>query len=282
MGQPTTPSELLDAGRADEAIRVLTPQATGNNAAAYNLSGTRLFLAGRLGQRGAQLRTRRPARARNAIFQLWLGRSYGEKASVASPVLAFPLARKTVAAFATAHSLDRQNMAIAHDLAEYYVAAPVIVGGGDGKALALAAELAPEHPSDAAWVRAMVDTKAGHYEEAEREYTEEIRLAHDSARSYLDLAHFLKGRKSWDRMQQTVERAMHSAEIRPVGPLQRRRTAAEKPSQSGRSGAPAARLYSGRPHPGRGTAVSRPLSAWRNSPEHRRPQPGCRRIQEPP
>ncbi len=31
-----TPRELLDAGRADEAVRLLTPQATGSNAPAYN------------------------------------------------------------------------------------------------------------------------------------------------------------------------------------------------------------------------------------------------------
>jgi tetratricopeptide (TPR) repeat protein len=107
-------------------------------------------------------------------------------------------------------------MAIAHDLAEYYAEAPLIVGGGTGKALALAAELAPAHPSDAAWVRAMVSSNNGHFEEAEREYAEEIRLTHDSAVSYLDLAHFLKGRKSWDRVQQTVERAMQSPQIQPA------------------------------------------------------------------
>jgi tetratricopeptide (TPR) repeat protein len=212
----SNPAELLAAGRADEAIRVLTPMATGNNAAAYNLLGRVYFSledwdnAVRNCERAVQLEPK------NAIYQLWLGRSYGEKARVASSVLAFALARKTVAAFATAHSLDRQNMAIARDLAEYYASAPQIVGGGEGKALALAAELAPEHPAEAAWVRAMVDSKAGHHEEAEREYTEEIRLTHDSAFSYLDFAHFLKGRRDWDRMQQTVDRAMHSAGIRPV------------------------------------------------------------------
>jgi len=212
----TGPAELLAAGRADEALRVLTPQATDHNAAAYNLLGRVYFAledwdnAARNCERAVQLEPR------NAIYQLWLGRSYGEKARVASAILAFPLARKTVAAFADARALDRQNLAIAHDLAEYYSDAPVIVGGGASKALALAAELAPEHPSDAAWVRAMVDANAGHFEEAEHEYSEEIRLAHGSALSYLDLAHFLKGRKSWDRVQQTVERAMHSTEIQPV------------------------------------------------------------------
>jgi len=210
------PATLLAAGRADEALRVLTPQATGSNAAAYNLLGRVYFAledwdnAVRNCERAVQLEPK------NAIYQLWLCRSYGEKANVANAVLAFPLARKTVAAFATAHSLDRQNMAIAHDLAEYYATAPMIVGGGASKALALADELAPEHPSDAVWVRAMVNSNAGHFEEAQHDYTEEIRLAHDSALSYLDLAHFLKGRKNWDRVQQTVEHAMQSREIQPA------------------------------------------------------------------
>jgi tetratricopeptide (TPR) repeat protein len=210
------PSELLDAGRADEALRVLTPEAAGNNAAGFNELGRVYYAledwdnAVRNCERAVQIEPR------NALYQLWLGRSYGEKASVASPLLAFPLARKTVAAFTIAHALDRQNMAIAHDLAEYYAEAPLIVGGGTGKALALAAELAPAHPSDAAWVRAMVSSNNGHFEEAEREYAEEIRLTHDSAVSYLDLAHFLKGRKSWDRVQQTVERAMQSPQIQPA------------------------------------------------------------------
>jgi tetratricopeptide (TPR) repeat protein len=210
------PAELLEAGRADEAIRLLTPQATGNNAVAFNYLGRVYFSLGdwdnalRNCERAAQIDPR------NAIYQLWLGRSYGEKANVSNPILAFALARKTVAAFITAHSLDRQNMTIARDLAEYYSSAPAIVGGGINKALALAAELAPEHPVDAAWVRAKTASSAGHDEEAEREYTEAIRLDHDSAATCLNLAQFLRGRKNWDRFQQTVERAMQSAHIRPA------------------------------------------------------------------
>jgi tetratricopeptide (TPR) repeat protein len=210
------PTELLNAGHADEAIRLLTPQATGNNAAAFNYLGRVYFAledwdnAVRNCERAVQLEPR------NAMYQLWLGRSYGEKANVSNLIAAFPLARKTVAAFAAAHALDGQNMAIVHDLAEYYSEAPLIVGGGIKKAFDLAAELAHEHPTDAAWVRARAAANAGHYEEAEREYTEAIRLDHDSATTYLDLAHFLRGRKSWDRFQQTVERAMQSAQIHPA------------------------------------------------------------------
>ncbi len=102
---PPTPSELLDAGRADDALRLLTPQATGNNAAAFNYLCRVYFAladwdnAVRNCERAAQIE---PG---NAIFQLWLGRSYGEKANVsANPLTAYSLARKTVAAFITAHA----------------------------------------------------------------------------------------------------------------------------------------------------------------------------------
>jgi tetratricopeptide (TPR) repeat protein len=211
------PKELLDDGRADDALRLLAPQATGNNAEALNdlcrvyFSLSDWDSAVRNCERAAQLE---PA---NAIFQLWLGRSYGEKANASvNPVTAYSLARKTVAAFITARSLDRGDIAIARDLAEYYAMAPAIVGGGSDKALGLAAELAPEHPSDAAWVRAMVAANGNRHEQAEHEYTEAVRLDHDSARTYLDLARYLRGRKIWDRFQITVERAIQSPHIRPV------------------------------------------------------------------
>ncbi len=210
------PHELLAAGRVDDALRVLTPQAEGSDAVAFNYR-CRVFYA--LGdwdnavqncERAAQLD---PG---NAVFQLWLGRSYGEKANASSLLVAYPLARKTVAAFIVAHSLDRHSVAIARDLAEYYASAPFIVGGGSDKALAVASELAPEHPADAAWIRAMVASNQGHYEQAEHEYNEVIRLNHESAGAYLDLARYLRGRKSWELFQQTVERAIQSTSIQPT------------------------------------------------------------------
>jgi tetratricopeptide (TPR) repeat protein len=210
------PRELLDAGRADDALRLLIPQATGNNAAALNylcraqFSLTDWDSAVRSCERAAQIE---PG---NALFHLWLGRSYGEKANAAvNPILAYSLARKTVAAFIVARSLDRHSIAIARDLAEYYATAPAIVGGGSDKALSLAAELAAEHPSDAAWIRGMVASNQGRHEQAEHEYTEAIRLDHDSADAYLNFARYLRGRKAWDRFQETVERAIHSPHLRP-------------------------------------------------------------------
>jgi tetratricopeptide (TPR) repeat protein len=210
------PRELLNSGRADDALRLLTPLAVGNDAVALNYLGRVYFAlhdwdnAVQYCERAAQIE---PG---NAIFQLWLGRSYGEKANATNPLVAYPLARKTVAAFIAAHSLDRGNIPIARDLAEYYAEAPAIVGGGADKALDMAAELAAAHPADAAWIRARAAANQGQYERAEHEYIEAIRLDHDSAAAYLDLARFLYGRKRWERFQQTVERAMKSARIQPT------------------------------------------------------------------
>jgi tetratricopeptide (TPR) repeat protein len=211
-----SPRELLDGGRIDEALRLLTQQANGNNAAAFNYLGRAYYAladwdnAVRFCEHATQLD---PA---NAEFQLWLGRSYGEKANSAAALSAYSLARKTVAAFEAAHALDRKNLPIARDLAEYYATAPSIVGGGSDKALALAAEIATAHPSDAAWIRAMTASHSGDYQGAEREYSESIRIDHNSAATYLELARYLRGRKAWDRFQEAVEHAVQSSRIQPM------------------------------------------------------------------
>jgi tetratricopeptide (TPR) repeat protein len=215
-GANATPRDLLNAGRADDALRLLTPQAAGNNAVAFNYLGRVYFALHDWDNAVLNCERATQLDPGNAIFQLWLGRSYGEKANAANPLLAYPLARKTVAAFIAAHTLDPKNVPITRDLAEYYAEAPAVVGGGADKALALAAELAPEHPADAAWIRARAAANQNQYEHAENDYNEALRLDHDSAAAYLDLARFLYGRKLWERFQQTVERALRSDRIQPT------------------------------------------------------------------
>ena len=129
----------------------------------------------------------------NAIFQLWLGRSYGEKANACSVHPdAYSLARKTVAAFIVARTRwTARSIAIARDLAEYYATAPAIVGGRRRQSSRPGRRTGPR-----ASLRRRLDTwpwsrsNAGQYEQAEHEYSEAIRLDHDSASTYLDLAHY--------------------------------------------------------------------------------------------
>jgi len=212
-----TPQELLDGGRADEAIRLLAPQGKSNNAEGSNLLCRAYYSVEEWDNAIHNCERAVKLDPANGMYHLWLGRSYGQKASnTKNLIFAYQLARKTVASFARAHELDPQNVAIARDLAEYYTTAPSIVGGSLDKARGLASELDAQHPADAAWIRAMAAASAGRHEQAEKDYEAAIRLDHDSAATNLNLAHYLRDRKSWDRMQQSVVHALQAQQINAI------------------------------------------------------------------
>lgn len=251
-----TPRELLATGRADEAIRVLRPMAAGNNAEAYNLLGRVYYQLGnwndavRNCERAAQLNPQ------SAEYQIWLARAYGEKANAAGALSAFGLARKSVAAFETAHRLDPRNLAIARDLGEYYVSAPAIVGGGLDKASSLAQEMTPVSPALASWIYAMAASKQGNQAEAERRYEEAVRYDHESAETLLNLARYYRGRKQPERFDDAVRRALQSRHLRPED----RFDAAEQMLRMGRNLPEAAqqvRLYLQSGHPSEDAPVFR-------------------------
>jgi tetratricopeptide (TPR) repeat protein len=206
--------QMLVSGHADEALRALQSTAA-KSADDWNLIGRVYFALGqwddavRNGEHAVQLAPN------NAQFQLWLGRSYGEKANSAGALSAYSLARKSVAAFTTAHQLDPENIAIARDLGEYYASAPAIVGGGAVKALALAAQLDARHPSDAAWVRALVAVNGHDYARAEESYKASIAAAPQQAAPRLEYARFLKNRKRYDETQRAVAEALAAQTVRP-------------------------------------------------------------------
>jgi len=77
----------------------------------------------------------------NASYHLWLGRAYGYSAQRASILWQFPLARKVKLHFEKAVELDPDNIEARADLAEYYLKAPRILGGGKEKAETQAHEI---------------------------------------------------------------------------------------------------------------------------------------------
>ena len=222
--------QLLEWGRADDAIRQLTPLAGGNAVAANQLCRA-YFSIGQWDNAVRQCEHAVQMDGRNARFQLWLGRAYGEKAGAASAFSAFSIARRSVAAFEAAHALDRASEPIARDLAEYYIQAPGIAGGGMGKAMALAKEMAAQHHVTAAWIRARADGKQGDQATADREYTESIRLSGNSAEMHLEYCRYLKGQKQWERFDQPIAEALRSPRLRP----QDRYDAADLLFRSGRN-----------------------------------------------
>lgn len=212
----SSPAMLLDEGKAGELLRLLGPHSNSSDAATLNFLG-RTYYALHDWNHAVQYCEQAVRLAPdNATFQLWLGRAYGEKANTAGPLKAFSLARKTLNAFQTAHQLDRNDMNIARDLGEYYALAPGVVGGGSSKALALADEIAPAHPADAAGLRALTYDKAGQRERAETAYRELIRLSHGSAASYLSFARFASGHHDWHGFDQNLTLALSASRLQAI------------------------------------------------------------------
>jgi tetratricopeptide (TPR) repeat protein len=121
--------------------------------------------------------------------QLWLGRAYGMEARRAGPIAGFRLARKVQASFARAVDLNPSNIAAVNDLGEYYVAAPSIVGGGTGKARALAARIMPHFPAAAHRLLARTAESQNDMTTAESEFKQAVAVQ-KSPDAWIDLAHF--------------------------------------------------------------------------------------------
>jgi tetratricopeptide (TPR) repeat protein len=210
--------ELLNSGRADEAARILSDIVRQNpqNAEAHHLLSRVYYStedwenAVRNGERATQLQ------ADNSGYHLWLGRAYGSKADEASSFSAMGLARKTVAEFQKAVQLNPTDTRAKQDLAEFYIEAPGIVGGGKDKARALAEQSSNSDPTLAHWIRGRIFLKEKNLAEAEREYKESIASSGNAPSAILELARFYKWTGRPDDVQATVARAMASPKRRPI------------------------------------------------------------------
>ena len=106
----------------------------------------------------------------NSQYHLWLGRAYGYSAQRASILWQFPLARKVRIHFEKAVDLDPNNIDARADLAEYYLKAPRVLGGGKGKAEAQAHEISSRNLEEGLRVWRMIAAEhAQEYVQAEQE-----------------------------------------------------------------------------------------------------------------
>src|SRR5437868_7410729 len=141
---------LLAEGRVDDAISTLQGQLhTKPDAQSYNLL-CRAYLA--LGNWDAGIQNCEKAvslEPGSSQYHMWLGRIYGEKADRVSFWSAAGMAKKVRGEFETAVQLDPNNVEARTDLAEFYLEAPGIVGGGKDKATAQAQMIAQRDPAKA-------------------------------------------------------------------------------------------------------------------------------------
>jgi tetratricopeptide (TPR) repeat protein len=208
LSAASSPQELIAAGRVDDAIQALQQQIAHNptDAGSNNLLCRAYFMLEEWDRGIPACERARNLDPQNSLYHLWLGRIYGEKADRAGLFSAAGLAKKVRTSFERAVALDPKSWEARTDLAEFYLEAPGIVGGGKDKAREQVDAIAPLNPGMADWVAARIAEKNKDAAAAEREYRAAITATHSGARAWLDLAIFLRHANRLDEMDQAVQK----------------------------------------------------------------------------
>ena len=210
----TSPKELLAAGHADEVIQVLEQQVhhSTSDAESYNLLCRAYFMIEEWDRGIPACERARNLDPQNSTYHLWLGRIYGEKADRAGFLSAAGLVKKVRVSFERAVELDPKNLEARTDLAEFYLEAPGVVGGGKDKARAQADALMAFNPAIAHWVLARIAGREKNAAVAEREHRAYIAESRSGARAWFEFALFLFHANRLDEMEQAL-RTMESSPV---------------------------------------------------------------------
>jgi Flp pilus assembly protein TadD len=199
-----SPQDMLAAGRVDDAIAALNQRIASNpkDAEAFNLLCRAFFQYEDWDRAESRCQKATELDPNNSRFHRWLGRVYGEKAGRAPIWTAAGLAGKTRDEFQRAARLDPRDPDALVDVAEYYLEAPGIMGGGNAKAREQAKVLGNVSPAQEHWVYARIAEKNKDFAAAEREYRQMIEVAKGDAEAWLNMAFFYRNRKRYDDMEQ--------------------------------------------------------------------------------
>jgi tetratricopeptide (TPR) repeat protein len=216
-GADETAPGLLAAGRVDEAIAALHGQITAspNDAVAHNLLCRAYFSLGEWDHGISACEKAVSLAPQDSQYHLWLGRAYGEKADKSGAFAAARLAGKVRNEFEAAVNLNPNNVEARSDLAEFYLEAPGIVGGGSDKAVQQANSLSKLNPARAHWVNARLAEKRKDFATAEKEYRAAIDGSHGSASAWLNLALYYRHRDQFNEMEQALGRVRSAPLDRP-------------------------------------------------------------------
>ena len=209
-----SPKDLLAAGRVDDAIQTLKQQISHSptDREANNLLCRAYFMLEEWDHGISACERAVNLAPQNSLYHLWLGRVYGEKADRAGFMSAAGLAKKVRSEFERAVELDPKSWQARTDLAEFYLEAPGIVGGGKDKARAQADVLASLNPAMAHYMNGRIAEKNKNTATAEREYRAAIEASHGGAHAWLNLALFYRHQNRLDE----TEQALRTMESRPL------------------------------------------------------------------
>jgi Tfp pilus assembly protein PilF len=208
---------LLEQGRVDEAITEFQSRInkSPNEAESFNLLCRAYFEVGDWDRGIPNCERATALDPENGEYHLWLGRIYGEKADSASFITAAGLAKKVRTEFEAAVQLAPNDADARNDLAEFYLEAPGVVGGGKDKAENQAQALANLDRARADWIKGRIAEKNKDYATAEKEYRAAIEDSHGGAHAWFNLALYYWHRQDLDKMQQTLYRAVAAPLDRP-------------------------------------------------------------------
>ena len=223
----TSPGRALLDGRADEATKLLQNVLTTDpGQGPAHLLLCRVYLSEERGREAAgECQTAlQDGLEGNSAAQDWTGRALGQQAAHAGLLSGLKLALAVRTAFETAVDLDANSEAACVDLGEFYTSAPPVVGGGTGRARALAARIERTQPQTAHRILAMAAEKDKDYTTAEREFQAEVAVAQRPG-AMVDLAAFYGRRgptsKAVATAQQTIaaDRAVDATVVEAAGVL---------------------------------------------------------------
>ena len=202
----------LQAGEADKALSLLfsLPLAGPDLAMSHNLICRVRYTLGQWDAAAAECEQAAQLDPQNSEFHLWLGRALGEKASRASFLTAFSLAKRTRAEFEEAARLNPRNAEALADLGDFYRQAPGVVGGGIDKAEAIAARLDKIDPARAHKLHGQIAEQQKDFPGAEDEYRKTTSGTHP-AEGWATLASFYARRQRFDEMESAVQSILSTA-----------------------------------------------------------------------
>jgi tetratricopeptide (TPR) repeat protein len=237
--QAATPKELLAAGRVDEAIQTLRQRVEHSpDAESFNYLCRAYYMLEEWDRGISACERARDLDSQKSLYYLWLARIYGEKASRVGFMSAAGMAKKVRINFERAVELAPTDWEARADLAEFYLEAPGIVGGGKDKARAQGDALMALNPAMSHWVAGRIAEKSKDAAGAESEYRAAIAVNPSVGRTWVDLAGLLFRDHRFDEM----EHVLRNLESAPVAQREALRDGASILARAGRDPALAIRL----------------------------------------
>ncbi len=210
-------SDMLAAGRVDDAITTLNGRLSSSptDAESSNLLCRAYFALEEFDRAESACKRAVSLEPNNGRYHRWMAHVYGEKAARANFLAAAGLAGKTREELEHAVQLNPKDVDARVDLAEFYIEAPGIVGGGQEKARAQARLIGATDPAREHWVYARIAEKNHDSATAEREYHRMIDVSNGDSEAWLNLALFFRHQKRYDEMEQTLVRTSQAPMSKP-------------------------------------------------------------------